>query len=277
MYPFSFVLKLLLVVLYSFGTYLVVQLLHHKVVLFLTFWEPPYCFPQGLQQVCIPTNSPILILRKLRFQNGLSNLLSHAARNQLPPEPSPKPLQNSFPTHVHLTSEWNVPLHWHTNRCPFYLGALPSQSPCGYPGTICMRIASLVVELGRRQRDGWWRDCLCWWELCQHSLPFLQGLCLITEVEFFILMNLSIPGVWFCFTWPLRSQRVLKLEDLETSSYQPLIWQWGNWGKGALTPCSRAAEWQIWGSEPISWGHTFLGASCFSILGLMLSYKPCIL
>lgn len=35
---------------------------------------------------------------------------------------------------------------------------------------------------------------------------FPSGTVSNTEEEFFILINVSIPGVWFCFTWPLRNQ-----------------------------------------------------------------------
>lgn len=38
-------------------------------------------------------------------------------------------------------------------------------------------------------------------ESCLHSLPSLQCLCLRTESEFFILMNLSVPGVCFGFAF----------------------------------------------------------------------------
>lgn len=45
-----------LVFLFSLGKYLVVQLLDHRVVLFLHFKEPPYCFREWLHQfACPPT------------------------------------------------------------------------------------------------------------------------------------------------------------------------------------------------------------------------------
>lgn len=98
-----------------------------------------------------------------------------------------------------------------------------------------MSIARIAVELGWRWRGSWWRDCLCQRELCQRSLPFLQGLCLITEEEFFILINVSIPGVWFCFTWPLRNQSFKAGRTLKHHLSNPLydnreIEIWGRWG-----------------------------------------------